>query len=121
MLFAGEGFGELSEDNSSSARVCASSWMTDFFPLSRSGAVLARHLARLLCQDCVFSLPEPGDYRFHAAGAQRDLAIPSSALLVSPTSSLYPDANEGIGLRATESLDCLTLQLGQTKQMWVWE
>ena len=55
------------------------------------------------------------------AGAQRNPVIPSSTLLVSPTSSLYPDANEGIGLRETESLDCLTLQLGHTNQMWVWE
>ena len=55
---------------------------------------------------------------FHAAGAQCDLAVPSSALLVSPTSSPYLDANAEIGLRVTESPDCLTLQLHKTNQMW---
>ena len=83
-----------------------------------SSALLTRYLAHLVCQDYVFFLPGPGDDRFHVAGAQRDLAIPSSALLVPPPSSLNLDANEEIGLRATESPDCLTLQLCQTNQMW---
>ena len=68
---------------------------------------------RLLCQGRVFSLPRPGDDCFHAAGAQRDLAVPSSTLLVPPASSLYLDANAGIGPRATKSLDCSTLKLCQ--------
>ena len=76
--------------------------------------MLARFLAYLLCQDCVFSLLGPGDDRFHAAGAQHDPIIPSFALLVPPASSLYLDTNVGIGLRATESSDCSTLQLCQT-------
>ena len=63
-------------------------------------------------------LPRPRDDRFYAASAQRDPAIPSSALLVPPTFSPYLDANEEIGLRATKSLDCLILQLCQTNQMW---
>ena len=61
-----------------------------------------------------FFLPGPEDDHFHIASAQRDPAIPSSALLVSPTSPPYLDANEEIGLRATESPDCLSLQLCQT-------
>ena len=71
-----------------------------------------------LRQDCVFSLPRPGDGRFHSAGAQRDPAFPLSALLVPSVSSPYPDTNAGIGLRATKSSDSLTLQLFQTNQMW---
>ena len=66
--------------------------------------MFTRYLARLLCKDCVFPLPGPEDDRFHAAGAQRDLIIPLSALLVHPASSPYLDTNVGIGLRATESL-----------------
>ena len=73
---------------------------------------------RLLHQDCAFFLPGLGDDRFHIAGAQRDLAIPSSSLPVLPASSLYLDANEEIGLQATESPDFLTLQLCQKNQMW---
>ena len=61
---------------------------------------------RLLRQDCVFSLPGHRDDRFHAIGAQRDLAVPSFALLVPLVSSSYLDVNVGIGLRAIESPDC---------------
>ena len=73
---------------------------------------------RLLHQDCVFSLPGLGDDRFHVASAQRDPIIPSSALLVPLVSSPYLDVNEGIGLQATKSPDCSTLQLCQTNKMW---
>ena len=66
---------------------------------------------RLFRQDCAFFLPKPVDDRFHATGAQRNPTIPSSALLAPPASSLCLDANEEIGLRVTESLDSLTLQL----------
>ena len=65
-----------------------------------------------------FFLPRPADDRFHTVGAQCDPAIPSSASLVPHSSSPCLDANEEIGLQATESLDCLTLQLCQTNQMW---
>ena len=82
----------------------------------QSSAFLARYLAHLLHQDCVFSLPEPGDDRFQAAGAQRDPAIPSSVLLIHHVSPSYLDANVGIGLRATEAPNCSTLQPCQTNQ-----
>ena len=59
----------------------------------------------------------PGDDHFHAAGAERDLVIPSSALLVPLASFPYLVANEGIGLRVTQSPGCSTLQLCQTNQM----
>ena len=59
-LFAKEGFGKLSEDNSSSVRVSASTRTMGFFPLSRTvGCFLTRSIALLLRQDCVFSLPSP--------------------------------------------------------------
>ena len=105
LFFGYEGFGKLSEDNSSSVGVSASSRMTSAW----SGAVLARHLERLIRHDCVFSLHEPEDDRFHATGAQPDPPIPSSSLLVPLASSPYLDANEGTGLWATKSLDCSTL------------
>ena len=89
-----------------------------FLCRGRSGALFACYLVCLLCQDCVFPIPGPGDYRFHIAGAQRDPTIPSSTLFVPPASSPYLDTNAGIGLRATESSDCSTLQLFQTNQMW---
>ena len=89
---------------------CQGRWAS--FPcLVRSGALLAYYLMCLLHQDCVFSLPRPRDDRFPTIGAQRDLAIPSSALFASPASFLCLDANEGIGLRESKSPDCLTLQL----------
>ena len=117
-FFFGEGFGELLEDNSSSVGVSASLGTMGFL-LCRVwlGALLACYLGRLLCQDCFFSLLGPGDDCFHVAGAQRDPVVPSSALLVSPASSPYLDANEGIGLRALESLDCSTLQLCQMNKI----
>ena len=64
----------------------------------RSGALLAHHLVCLLCQGHVFSLPRPRRDRFHVAGDQCDLAVPSSSLLVPPASSPCLDANAEIGL-----------------------
>ena len=83
-----------------------------------SGALLTHYLSPFLHQDCVFSLSGPGDNHFHAAGAQRDLAVPLSALLFPPAFPPYLDANAGIGTRPTKSPDCSTLQLCQTNQMW---
>ena len=80
--------------------------------------MLARSLVCPLHQDCVISLPGPRDDRFHAVGAQRDPAVPSSALLVPLASSPYLVANAGIGLRVIESPDYSTLKLCQTNQMW---
>ena len=85
--------------------------MASFPCLAWSSAFLVLYLACLPRQKCVVSLPGPGDDRFHAAGAQRNPAAPSSALLVPPASFPYLDANAGIGPRATESPDCSTLQL----------
>ena len=89
-----------------------------FLYRERSSAFLARYLARLLHRDCAFFLPGSADDRFHIAGAQCDLVIPSSTFLAPPASSPCLDANEEIGLWATESPDCLTLQLRQTNLMW---
>ena len=89
-----------------------------FLYSKRLGALLALYLVCLFHHDCAFFLPKPADDCFHAAGARRDPAIPSFVLLASPTSSPCLDANEEVGLRATESPDCLTLQLCQTNQMW---
>ena len=80
--------------------------------------MLAHHLACLLRQGHVFSLPGLEDNRFHATGAQRALTVPSSAFLVPPASSPYLDANVGIGPQATQLPDCSTLQLCQTNQTW---
>ena len=119
LLFVGEWFGELPKDNSSSAGISGLSGTMGFFPLSSaSGTLLVCSLTCLLRQDCVFSLPGPKDDRFHAVSVQHDPEIPSSALLVPPTSSPYLDANAGIVLQATESSDCSTLQLCHMNQMW---
>ena len=83
-----------------------------------NGRVLTSYLARLFRQDCDFLLPRLADNRFHVAGAQHDPTIPSSPLLASPASSPCLVANKGIGLLATESPSCLTLQLCQTNHMW---
>ena len=119
LLFVGEGFGELSEDNSSSVGASESSGMAGFFPLSRTVGFFACPLSCVPpLPRQVFSLPGPEHDIFHVAGAQRNFAIPSFSLLVPPASSPYLDANEGIGLQATESPDYLTLQLCQMNQMW---
>ena len=54
----------------------------------------------------------------HATNDQHDLATPSSVLLVPPAFSPYLDTNGGIDLLEIGSLECLTLQLPQTNQMW---
>ena len=77
-----------------------------FLYRERLDALLDRYLAHLFCQDSAFSLLGPVDDRFHAAGAQRVPAIPSSVSLASPLSSSYLDANEEIDLQATRSLGC---------------
>ena len=71
LLFTGKGYGKLSKDNSSSAKISTSSrtspLSTSFPCCRRSGALLACSLAHLLHQDRVFSLPRPGGDRFHVA------------------------------------------------------
>ena len=119
LLFVGERFGKLPEDNSSFVGVSTSSWTMGSFPLSQSvGCLLDRYLACLFLQNHTFFLFGPINDRFHAADVQRDPAIPSSALLAPPVSSPCLDANEEINLWATGSSGCWLLQLCQTKQMW---
>ena len=57
LLFAGERFGELPEDNLSSVGVSTLSRTMGSFALSRGlGALLDRYLARLFHQDRIFFL-----------------------------------------------------------------
>ena len=95
---------------------CQERWAP--FPYrERLDALLSHYLTCLFRQDRTFFLLGPVDDRFHAASAQCDPTIPSSALLAPPISSPCLEVNEEIDLRMTGSPDCLTLQLCQTKQM----
>ena len=119
MLFTGEGFGGLPEDNPSSAGILHRQGRKAYFLYrERLFALFTCNLESLFFRDCAFFLSGAADDRFHAAGAQCDPTIPSSAFLVPPASSPYLDANEEIGLQVIESSDCLTLQPCQTNKMW---
>ena len=80
--------------------------------------MLDSYLARLFCQDCAFFLLGPANNHFHAEDVQRDPVIPLSTLPSPLVSSPCLNANEGIDLQAIGSSDCLTLELGQTDQIW---
>ena len=70
LLFIGEGFGELSEENSSSAGASALSGMTGFFPLSRTVGFFDCPLSYVPpLPRQVFSLPGPEHDIFHVVGA----------------------------------------------------
>ena len=77
-----------------------------FLYRERLYALLDCYLVRLFRQDCAFPLLRPTDDHFHAAGAQRVPAIPSSVSLAPLVSSAYLDASEEIDLQATGSLGC---------------
>ena len=77
-----------------------------FLYRERLDALLDFYLARLFRQDHAFSLLGPINYCFHAASAQRILAIPSSISLAPPVASPYLNANEEIDLQAIGPLGC---------------
>ena len=97
-------------------RHCQRQWASSFY-CERLDAQFDRYLINLF-QDHGFSLSRLATGHSPTTNVQRGLAAPSFVLLALPFSSPCPNVNGGIDLLTIGSLECLTLRLPQTIQMW---